>query len=290
MEPKINLDWLTQKWISFSKKINWNDSVEGEIVKTLTPVEEEIVKTLTPKKGKDPLDLALWTEPLTKEEKFQKYHQILILPSNFPDYACTVNDYFKTIRINWNSEMMKKIDKAYLKMREEWIIEITSKNRSVYTTVKFPNEKPIHFLEPNFAKYSDNEYCYCMKYNLWEWVLSKYEARWDWMQWNIDEWKNEKLKQYVKQSWLNLQKKECFEWFMKKLADFVNKKYKLDIVSEEDRMGLFCRVMNSCWEFLLADYVNGSRLVFVYEDCKRWYRYGKHFNSPSSFFLTDYEG
>lgn len=216
------------------------------------------------------------------------------LPAWLPDYVYEVDRNFKNE--TWddrNPEIMKRIDEVVLKMREKGIIKTESKDWWVYTTIKFPRKKAIHFLEPDLSRYSDDEYK-----NRWDWSfwweknIHKDEVKLWWMRWNVNEWENEKLKQYVKQknkkNRLYLLDESIFDKFMEKLENFVNQEYSLD--PGRQCMDLFFRAMNSIWFFWLWYYYDlHSCFDYWAGDCSMGSIY-QDWNVSASFFLTDYKG
>lgn len=231
------------------------------------------------------------------EDDLKKEECSIELPDWLPAYAYEVDKNFKNETGNGrNPDMMKKIDEAVLDMRKDWILKTEAKDWWVYTTIKFPWRKPIHFLEPDFSRCSDEEYKESNKYSYWYWWhLSWLEHKiyqdgiklW-WMKWKIDKWENKKLKKYVQecwQEWLYLAKISTLKRFMKELADFVNRKYNLNISNEKNRIDLFCRSMNSIWYLCLADVLNYRfwvRFSFIHLDVSD--------DLAISRFLTDYNG
>lgn len=225
-----------------------------------------------------------WAAEDNSEEKEKKSRE---LPAWLPAYAYEIDKYFKNE--TWddrNPEMMKKIDEVVLKMREDWILKTESKDWWVYTTVKLPRKKPIHFLEPDLSKYSG----YSWNVLFWWKEVDKNVVTLRRMRWDVGEWKNKELKRYVKNSWLYLPKKDTIRKFMQKLSNFVSKKYQLNIWNDRDRIDLFCRAMNSVWSFWLADYEGDSRSYFRCSNLFGGFLSASCDDEEASFFLTDYKG
>lgn len=247
-------------WYMESKKTYVEEKEAKNRVAKSKKAKEALIKEYEEKLAKADADI---TESEKQYEEAQLLHRWKVekesglenpeIPDDLKNYRKAWENAMFSISEENKEKIIKTVDKISVKIDEDL-------DGSRLVEFKL-GDKMYKILDPKLENHTDGEYRHRVSYNSIT-EVNRDAVKFNWMRWdNVDDWENQKLKEYVKEKqgeWLHIPE----IWEMWDLLEELWKKAGLD--SRGDQIAMLMYLSGMDWTYWLGNAFGGAR---GYIDC-----------------------